>query len=158
MPGPFTPDTSTGTLTVNGVSLHTYAWTLLDLRPLYMPASYRRSNVVIPGASGQRAYKYRVDQATHDLAMFVTGYCNQTGGVYSDPFVGYETNLRYLTSNLLAYTASATMNATLSVPSGTTAMTALVQVLGLDLGGFDPNNRFMQRAVLTVSIPAGRFA
>ncbi len=154
----FPVDISTGILTINSVSLNTYAWCCLDLRALYMPTDYRTGNVVIPGAHGRRPYAYWIDETTHDLPMFITGQVDLAGTPHADPWVGYQTNIAYLTSHLLVppTAPTATYSASITMPSGSTK-SADVQVLGLQFQAFDLNARFFQRAALTIRIPAGRF-
>ncbi len=156
----FPVDNSTGTLTINSVSLHTPAWCALDLRPLYAPTTYRTGNVIIPGAHGRRPYAYWIDEATHDVQMFVTGLVDISGNPNANPYIGYETNIKYLKDHLLIppTAPTATFSATITIPSGGTSYTAAVQVVGFDYQQFDLNARFFQKAVLTVKIPAGRFA
>ncbi len=153
----FPLETSTGTLTINGISLHTYAWCALDLRELYIPSQYRAGNVTIPGANGNRPYRYWIGEATHDIQMRITGLVDQSGTPNADPFLGYQTNLAYLKTNLLTPPVTGTFAATISLPSAST-ISANVQVLGLQFQQFDMDARFFQKAALTVRIPAGLFS
>lgn len=153
----WTIDTSYGKLTINSLNMHTAAWLVNDIRPLYVPQKYRVGNVVIPGAAGARAYKYRVDEAVHSLEMRITGKFTSTGGVNSNAFTGFRTNWETLRSSLLIPPTTAVgFSATItSVPGSTKTLTATVQVEGIDLG-VEEGNRF-NRAVLHLRIPAGRF-
>ncbi len=152
----FPVDTATGTLTINGVNLHTYAWCALDLRPFYMPQAYRVNNVTIPGAHGKRPYRYWIDEATYDVPMFITGRVNSAGTPNANPFLGYQTNILYLTAHLLTPPTGATYTASILLPSAAT-ISADVQVLDFKYQAFDPQARFFQKASLTVRVPAGLF-
>ncbi len=153
----FPVDTATGTLTINGVNLHTYAWCCLDLRRLTMPEDYDVKNVKIPGAHGTRPYRYWIAEATHDLQMFITGRVNSAGTPNANPFLGYQTNIAYLKANLLTPPSGGTFVGSILLPSGAT-VTADVQVLGFKYQEFDPQARFFQKAALTVRVPAGLFS
>ncbi len=155
----WTIDTSNGKLTINSLSLHTAAWLVLDVRQLFIPTAFRGSNVITPSAAGTRAYPVRIDEVTHSLPMWITGTHTSTGGTNSNRFTGHRVNVDALRSSLLSPTTAATLNATLtSVPGTTKTYSAGVQVLGLDLDGFDPSNqRLITKALLHVRIPPGRF-
>lgn len=154
-------DTVYGTLTINGVSMHTAAWVVNDVRPLYLPNAYRGGNVVIPGASGRRAYPYRVDQASHSLPMWITGVYDRTGAAHSNKYTGLQTNLEYLRANILTppTAPTATLSASLLMPDATTR-TAEVQVLGVETRGVRASQEHPEvfLAVLELVIPSGRFA
>lgn len=155
-------DTVYGTLTINSVSMHTSAWQVLDVRPLYLPTDYRGGNVVIPGASGRRAYPYRVDEAKHSLPMWITGVYDRNGNTSTgNKYQGLQTNLEYLRANVLTppTAPSSTLAATLLMPDSTTR-TANVQVLGIDVSPTSAANEHPDifRAVLHLVIPSGRFA
>ena len=101
--------TALGALTINSVSMHTPAWSVLDLTPLWMPVTtYRGENVVIPGASGRRAQPYRFDEGRYTLPFTVIGAVNLSGVAYSNPWVGLQTNLSYLFSNVFTPPAAPT--------------------------------------------------
>lgn len=155
-------DTVYGTLTINSVSMHTSAWQVNDVRPLYMPEAFRGGNVIIPGASGQRAYPYRIDQAKHSLPMWITGVYDRTGATSTgNKYQGLQTNLAYLLANVVTppTAPTSTLAATLLMPDSTTR-TANVQVLGIDMAPTPAANDHPDifRAVLHMVIPSGRFA
>lgn len=154
-------DTVYGTLTINGVSMHTAAWQVLDVRPLYLPRAWRSGSVLIPGAAGRRPYPYRVDEAEFALPMWVTGVYDRTGAAHSNKFTGLQTNLEYLRANVLTPPAAPTavLSATLLMPDASTR-TADVQVLGIDVAPTAAANEHPEvfRAVLHLVIPSGRFA
>lgn len=153
----WTIDQSYGKLTINSLNMHTAAWLVTDIRPLYVAQKFRVNNVLIPNANGQRAYRYRIDEATHSLPMFITGQHTSTGGTNSNRFSGFITNWNALRTALLTPTTAAGLAATItSVPGSTKTYSATVQVEGIDLGNED-SNRFT-RAVLHLRVPAGRFS
>jgi hypothetical protein len=151
-------DTAHGKLTINSINMHTAAWLVTDVRPLYIPQQFRSGNVVIPGAAGQRAYKYRVDEANHSLPMYLTGLYTSTGGAQANRFTGLRINLETLRAGILTPpTTAATLAATItSVPGTTKTYSAGVQVEGIELG--NENERNLVRAVLHLRVPAGRFS
>ncbi len=155
----WTIDTSNGKLTINSLNMHTAAWLVLDVRQLYIPTAFRGDNVVIPNAAGTRAYPVRIDEVTHSLPMWITGTRTSTGGVNSNRFAGHRVNVDTLRSSLLSPTTAATLNATLtSVPGTTKTYSAGVQILGLDLEAFKPDEqRLITKALLHMRIPHGRF-
>lgn len=156
----FAPDTSYGALTINGTSMHTYAWNVADIRPLWSPQAYRQANVVIPHASGQRAYPYRIDQAEHQLPMYLTGVVNSSGTPHANRFQGLNDNIDALLSAILTPPSAptATVSASITMPD-TTVRTANVQVLGLIM---QPNlasreNPKVMLAALHLIVPSGYF-
>ena len=160
---PSTPDVLNcdeclGRLTINTVDMHTSAWCVLDVLPLYLPSDYRVGNVLLPGVAGTSAYAYLVDEGHYALPMLLTGMVDQAGVLYADRWTGLQTNLAYLYTNVVSPPASpaATRAATLLMPDATTR-TANVQVLPLRL-----ENQYLTkpivRAMLEIIVPAGRFA
>lgn len=150
--------TRTGTLTINSVSMHVNgAWTITDLHELWLPNAERAGNVIIPGATGQRAYPWRTDASEYLLIMGIAGERNVSGVPYADQIVGLMTNVEYLRANVLVppTAPTATYSATLTLPGGGTPRTANVQPIHLDIGKrIGPNIS----AILTLVVPAGRFA
>lgn len=152
----FSPGTTFGTLTINSLSMHTFAWRVQDIRPLVSPAAFRGNNVIIPGASGQRAYPWRVDQADHTLDMLITGDCDASGTANVNVATGFYANWGTLRTSLLTppVAPTATLAATIVLPDATT-VAADVQVLGLELRNHTPHVDFAQ---LKLRIPAGYFS
>jgi hypothetical protein len=145
---------SQGSLTINSVSLDTPAWEIRDLSPLWFPPETRGSNVVIPGVAGKHAFPRRVDETTYDLPMIIHHGFDRLGGTYADPSNGLQTNVAYLYTNVVAPTIGTTVAAVLTLPSGAT-QGADVQV---QLEMSDHYGNSATRAVLYVTVPAGRFA
>lgn len=149
-------DTRTGALTIDGISMHTPAWNVLDCTPLWWNQSIRGQNLVLPGAVGTHAYPVRVHEARHSLEMAITGWVDQSGTPYADEWEGLEANIEYLRANVAEPPAAptATRAATLVMPSGATR-NADIQVTGLITV---QHLKARARAILDIVIPSGRFA
>jgi hypothetical protein len=151
--GILNPASCNGLLTVNGVSMHTPAWCMVDLGDLWFPAKTRGSNVLIPGAVGRRAYPVRADETTYSLPMLISGVVDQLGGPYPDAMVGLERNLVELAAVFVPDPNVATVSASLTMPSGA-VRTAEVQIVGVKLGKqVGP----VVRAIVEMVVPAGSF-
>lgn len=152
------PDERLGKLTINGIDMHTPAWNVLDPTPLYMPSDYLGENIRIPGSNGRRAYPLWVDQGHYVLPMLISGEVDLNGSPYADIWIGAQTNLQYLQTNVASppTAPTATRSASLLMPDGTT-LTADVQVFP-----FRTENLYLQkplfRATLELIVPAGVFA
>lgn len=142
-----------GELTINNVSMHTPAWCVLDLAQLWMPNAVRGQNVIIPGAAGQRAYRIRRDQARYSLPMVITGYVDDLGDRYADPWIGFVINLDFLRANVIDPPVAATQVAELIMPDGSLRVEN-IQVVGFTLAD-DPAP--MKRATLDIVVPSGIF-
>lgn len=162
--GPFACDTCYGELAIDGVSMHTSAWCLPDLSPLWSSFELRGQNRVIPGRRGRKPYPRRVDETRLSLPMLVTGYCDAAGTPYSEGGTGYsdiyddvyehgpaisypaglETNIAYLQDLFNLCDPTETVNslhtATFTLPSGA-VRESQVQILGL-VGALRPGYLF----------------
>jgi hypothetical protein len=157
----------TGVLTVSGVALHGPCWTILDLTPLWVQADVRGDDRLLPGVTGVIPYRRRTTVTRHSLPMWVIGEVSWTDAAYADPWVGLETNLNYLYTNVVAPTGAGdgTRPGSLAMPSGATR-TADVHILSLELGGTAAGTASHAggaagagvRATLELSIPDGRFS
>lgn len=150
----------TGTLTIDGVLLNTPAWDATDLTTLWVEASVRGGDRLLPGVAGVIPYRRRLDVTEYALPMLVSGDVDENGDDYADAWVGLETNLQWLWSNVVepTNTGDGTRPATLTMPSGLERV-ADVHVLGLRVSsavGAATRNALV-RAVLQISVPAGRF-
>lgn len=145
-----------GALEINGVSMHTDAWTVIDLTVLWMGADIRGTDRILPTTPGVIPYRRRMTVTRHSLPMVIVGYVDQTGTPYSDPWEGLETNIDFLRAWVVDPTnvGDGTLPASLTMPSGSTR-TADIHVLGLNLGTV---SRARVRATLDISIPEGVFA
>lgn len=158
MPGPIAPlnwRTDTGALTINGVSMHTPAWNVLDCLPLWLRGGVLGENATMPGANGTRALWYRRDEARHSLEMAITGFYDWTGAPYADSWAGLQTNLDYLSANVAEPPTPPTpsVSASLVMPDGSTR-NAQIQVVALTVV---EHYNVATAALLDIVIPAGRF-
>lgn len=151
-------DASTGYLVIDTVPMHLSAWCCVDLSPLWAPPASRGTNVIVPGAPGQRAFPRRVDQTDIALRMLVSGEEDVGGNPWPEgPIFGLQANLDYLRAHVVdpPTPPTATRAATLQLPNSATVLTADVQVLQLE--ELDHISEFW-RGLLHLRIPAGRFA
>ncbi len=162
MAGPLNPRHPTGLLSIDDnagspVSMHTYAWNVLDLTELWsIFVAVRGDNVTIPHLEGTRPYPRRRDESRHSLEMALTGICDKDRTYYADYWIGYETNLGYLEANIVGDPpGSATRDASIVMPSGTTR-TAAIQVLGIVPVHHGKGE--LAAATLEIVVPAGYFA
>ena len=146
----------TGSLSIDGVSLNCPAWDLPDLTDLWLPGAVRGDDRLLPGVVGVKAYKRRVTITQHSLPFLIVGDVDRLGNTYSDPWVGLQTNLAYLRTNVADPTnlTDGTRTGTLTMPDGTTR-TADLHVLGIVKGQVLAGR---MRATLELSIPGGVFA
>jgi hypothetical protein len=160
----FAPDESYGKLTINSIDMHTYAWNVVDIRPLWIPAEYRLSNVLVGHQTGRRAAPYRIDQARHQLPMKLTGVVNSAGSAYANRFAGLYQNLWELKAGIMTPPAAPTagLAATIVLPVGASAGTiaATVQVLGVLTRPTTPQqqNPYVHDALLDIVVPSGFFS
>src|ERR1043165_5436525 len=92
-----------GALTIAGVSMHTPAWIVVVLTPLWVKVDTRGGpNRAIPGIAGRVSYPRRKDETAHSLPFVVHGEVDRTGAVQANPWVGLQTNLDYLYANVIA--------------------------------------------------------
>lgn len=150
------PAPPSGSLEINGVLMHTPAWTIVDVTQLWMGANIRGGDRLLPSTPGVIPYRRRMTVTRHSLPMVIVGYVDQAGTPYNDPWEGLETNIDYLRAWIVDPTnvGDGTLPATLTMPSGGTR-TADIHVLGLSLGIV---SRARMRATLDISIPEGVFA
>lgn len=151
----------TGTLTIDGVLLNTPAWDLTDLTPLWVEATVRGGDRLLPGVAGVIPYRRRLDVTEHALPMLISGDVDEAGADQANAWIGLEANIETLRSTVIEPTnvGDGTRPATLTLPSGLTR-TADVHVLGLRVSGAvgAGSSHALVRAVLQISVPAGRFA
>lgn len=151
-----------GNLTIGGIPMKTHGWNILDLRSLWMPATIRGADKLLPGAAGVRSYPRRKTVTEVSLPMVLTGEANANGvapavgvqGPTTAYFAQLEANIAYLRANVvdpIAPTTDGTRTAVLTMPSGATR-TGKVLVVGLSL---DSAVSHTISATLTLSVPGG---
>lgn len=150
------PAPPSGSLEINGVSMHTYAWTVIDVTTLWMGADIRGQDRLLPTTPGVIPYRRRMTVTRYSLPMVIVGYVDQYNVPYADPWEGLETNIDFLRAWVVDPTnvGDGTVQADLTMPSGT-VRSADVHVLGLALGQV---SRARMRATLEISVPEGVFA
>lgn len=159
----FNFSTVDGNLTLNGIPMKTRAWTCPDLTPLWLPASVRGQDRILPGANGVIPHRRRRTVTQYALDFRVAGISDMHGvittGSGNGPaeFEQLELNLAYLRANVLDPRISPNLDGTvpgvLTMPSGA-IRTADVHVLG-----FTVNVRVSHvlQGTLDISIPSGGF-
>ncbi len=144
-----------GELTINSISMHTYAWCCTDLFDLWLPPPTRGDNIIIDERPGQRPYWKQIDQSNHSLPMIISGLTDQYGVPAADFNAQLLTNFDYLVNNvILPPTApTATVSAQLVLP-GAVTRTAEIQVVGFNKVAA-VNYTFI--GTLEITIPEGYF-
>lgn len=153
---------SDGNLSIDGIPMKTHGWNVLDLRPLWMPASIRGSDKILPGASGVRAYPRRPTVTEISLSMIITGEANMLGAppvtgvehVSQALFIQLQANIAYLRANVIdpiSPSTDGTRTAILTMPDGSTR-TGAVHVVGLTVNDMKEH---IMATTLTLSIPGG---
>lgn len=151
------PDTYTGELFINGVSMHTYGWNVLDLRLLWVGQALRGTDRVLPGVRGVLPFRRRKTVFQAPLPMLITGTSDMFGG---PPVSGVQeqlqANIEYLKTNVLEPTnvGDGTLPADLFMPDGT-QLEADVHVLGFTPAQWHP---YHVGGILDLSIPSGGFS
>lgn len=149
-----------GSLEIDGVSMNTPAWSVVDISPLWAAFDTRGQNRLIPGLQGVLAYRKRITERDHGLAIIITGDVDEEGDPHADPVSGLEDNLDTLMA-VLQPDSNATKAATLYLPSGATK-TAEIQVEGFEVIRSEIDIVDQQYALLegiiNITIPQGVFA
>lgn len=142
-------------LVIDGWESETDAWRVMDYTPLKEPAAQRGGDRLIPGLPGVRAHRRRNTVTVKQIPMQITGVVDSDGDPFADGLNGLQQNIDEIIDSIVEPVASATgtRSATWHLPDGSTR-TAQIHVTGLQLQRVSPVEA---RAVLTISIPAGRF-
>lgn len=140
-------------LSINGVSMATPAWDVLNLHVLWQMPAVRGTDLIIPGASGARPRRRWAQPTKYTLELIIHGNVNPDGTAYSDHFVGLQSNIAYLRTNVAdpVATESGTRTATLTMPDAT------VRSGHLHVETFEiaPISYKHVRATMDVSLPMG---
>lgn len=88
--------------TINGVALDTYAWRVVDsgYDELLNTPALRGDDMILPTASGRRAYTRVIDATVVSIPLLVIGGYDQDGVPKTDPVKGMLEHRAYLRSNL----------------------------------------------------------
>jgi hypothetical protein len=145
----------TGQLTINGLLMHTPAYTMIDLTELWLPGPTRGANVVLPHVSGTRPYAHRLTEAPHSLPMAFVGDADSggTGIAPGDRMSQLQANIEEVIAGIPVPSVG-TVSASLVLPDSTT-LTADIQVNQIVFGS---RTQDMVQATLEILIPAGVFA
>lgn len=147
----------TGMLTIDGVSMHTSGWSVLNNLPLWVGAPARGDNLIIPGSFGTLAKRYRQGERSVSLPMVFDGwFSGEDDTPFADPWEGLQFNIGLIRDNVVAPPAAPAVSrsASLLMPDGS-ELTADIQVLQLEIGD---NLKTQVRATLDIRIPIGRFS
>lgn len=88
--------TSPEFLEIDGVPFSTPAWETTEASDLWSSADVRGSDVLVPGATGVRAYPRRPTVTSATVELAVVGDVRWDGVPYDDVRVGLATNCRHL--------------------------------------------------------------
>jgi hypothetical protein len=131
---PLPVDLDNGQVEINGVELITPAWTLLNIRDLWVPRGYRGSDVKLPYVSGQQARRRRLDAAQYTLRMVMTGWYFEDGSQWPTYEIGLEENVDYLRSNVADPWTSTPYTINLTMPSGSVRTGTVTATAGMEIG------------------------
>jgi len=161
--------TQEGTLSLDGISLQNPfgAWGVVPnkgkggLIPLWTDYEVRGQNRILPSVTGVIMYEHRVTETEYDLRLAVTGDVDgQTGLSNTDAIEGLETNLDYLTTNVILPPGGPTgaRAGVLVKPSGAT-LNASVQVMHTKVEDYLIFEcAAIWIAMLHIRLPEGRFS
>lgn len=141
-------------LEIGGVPLSTPAWEVLNIQKLMSGPAVRGENLVIPGATGERALRRRPGGKSETVEMGIWGDKAPDGTPYMDREAGVWTNwlnLRNRFNALLLDEGASTVLAVLHYRGGT--IQGQVQILGYELG--DTYSPFELAATLDIYMVAG---
>lgn len=134
------PHTGTnGVLEIEGetagwLSMHTFAWNILDNLELWLQAPVRGVDVLVPQVAGLYEQPRYPTAATHHLPFVVSGETDAAGfpAPIASRITQLETSLAYLDAQIFATPSdpNSLRNARLTKPSGT-VLTARIHCLGL---------------------------
>lgn len=152
--GPIPNNLEQGELEIDDISMHTPAWSVLDLLPLWQFPATRGENILIPAVDGMLPTPRLIDQTTVQLEIAITGAVNLDGEANANPMIGLQENIDYLNDNIGSPPPlpDTTRPALLTMPDGSMRSADVQCVLLLrPLAGHDVDG------LLVVTIPAGRF-
>jgi hypothetical protein len=153
---------TTGLLTINGTSMHTHAWAMLDLIDFWpgLNRSYRWGNDVIPTVAGTSPNPVYIGEFRKTFDMAFTGRADPSG---NPPANG--SYFEQLLDNLQAFDAAVvrpptppatTVAATFQFPDSPYAASFALQVVGFNRGVHVSAQTL--RATIDLVVPAGEIA
>jgi hypothetical protein len=146
--------TETEYATIAGVPLATPAWTLINLWELWTPPTVRGTDVVMPGAEGQRPYPRTIDATRRQLQLVIYGDVDWEGTPVTDARAGLWTNVEHLRTNIATPPGTGpggTHTIELITPDGTVSGHAHIETM--TLGGAD--GPYATRAAIDLTIVEG---
>jgi hypothetical protein len=72
-------ETHTGQLHLDGIAMKNPAWSLIDIRVLWLPAAVRGADRLLPTAAGVRPFPRRRTVTVHTFDCIITGTANVSG-------------------------------------------------------------------------------
>lgn len=122
-------------LTINSVDTIGPAWIWRDLSNLWIPTS-TFANRVAPGVPGSSPLPGIQDELHTSLPFWISGTCDWEGNPYSDPYVGFRRNWRYLMNNVFLPPTAAYYEAVYQSPDADEApITFPIQVVAPSISG-----------------------
>lgn len=139
-------------LEVNSVPLATMAWWIPSLKSLRGGVRWRGSDLLVPGAPGQRARARRRDAKAFVFELVVMGGHDQYAAPQTPRQAGLDTNLDYLHANL---GVGSLVTAVWHRWGGATKSASVIPMIGEDVNQLTDE---WVSTTLTLVCPAGQFA
>lgn len=150
--------TSTEYVEINGVPLHTAAWMVEDLAPLWTGVALRGEDRLIPFSNGELALRRRIGALHVVVPLIVFGDKKWDGTTYSNARTGLWNNVRQLQTAVFTPStsdASPTWSLILHAPDGSTWGAGCLVQWTVDSGNIGPS---AVRGALDIWIPTGLLA
>lgn len=141
-------------LEVNSVPLDTTGWHIRNLEPEIMRRAFRGDSLLLPGATGKRRRRKRLDSVVYSFELVVEGLKKWDGTSYSDASTGFITNLEELES-ALGFPSVSALSCTWHRTGGST------KTASGDIVGWTPSDLGTKRhglVVMELQVDAGKFA
>lgn len=143
-----------GILSITGLPLHTPAYAILDLTPLWMGPDIRGEDLLIPGRTGVLPLPRRATVTTKSLPMIIDGRYDRLGNRWDNEREGLRRNIALLRTYFTdpTYSGDGTRWLTLTSPTNIVTLSGPVHVTGIEVGReYGP----IWRASLNLSLPLG---
>jgi hypothetical protein len=148
--------TQTEYLSLGGVPLSTPAWELENLQDLWSGPPTRGTDIVMPGADGQRSYPRKVDAWRLTLNLAIWGDVSWDGTATADPRAGLWAAIQHLRANAFDPVATARGTRLIEMTTadgGTVAATCTVERFAIG-AALTP---WAVRATADIVVPEGRW-